>query len=65
MKLIDLNQSLAETNTELDRIRDEIAKLPAFQRGSRRHLDLSDSRQRLLRQREELRGERQRLFAHA
>ena len=30
VKLIDLNQSLAETNTELDRIRDEIAKLPGL-----------------------------------
>ncbi|MGP0062601.1 MAG: hypothetical protein ACLQGP_03225 [Isosphaeraceae bacterium] len=63
MKLFDLNQTLAETNAELDRIRDEIAALPAFQRGSPRHMDLSAKRQELLRQRENLRGERQRLFA--
>jgi hypothetical protein len=64
MKLIEINKDLAAVNAELDRVRTEIAKLPSFQRGSRQHMNLSESRQRLLRRREELRALRQMLFQH-
>jgi hypothetical protein len=57
-----INQALIDTDAELDRVRAEIALLPAFQRAGRRHLDLAAHKQRLLRQREALRGERQKLF---
>ena len=64
MKLTDLNQNLADTNAELDRVRAEISALPSFQRGGRHHMDLSNDRQRLLRRQEELRALRQSMFQH-